>query len=374
MEGEEAVSISSEILHQKIKECEELAIGYVVGHKLSYSMVKEATTKVWKTISEFLNSEDRNLALDHGEMKSIPVWVLIYNVPLHLWKNLALGPIASFVGKPLMMVDCTINKTRLSYARVLVEVSFECQSPSFIPLWIDGKFVMNLPVEYQWKPQKCMVCHSFGHSNNKCYLKKASIGKSHWTSRKRPNLGERIKPLSKEGETGNTGTENREQIKEHSIVDSLTVTEDKEATVPQTKNSGRKKNGPNAYLSPFTLLESEPESGFDDSNDELPDTLNEDSRVGIDVEETGVEKLKLLEDVSHFKPMNREQHIKKVKNFSNLLYEGGKENAVENIFEGLVDRHRSTKSEKEIAKLAWNGVTSNENLGRGKRTPVKKKY
>ncbi|XP_026450912.1 uncharacterized protein LOC113351056 [Papaver somniferum] len=270
MEGEEAVSISSEILHQKIKECEELAIGYVVGHKLSYSMVKEATTKVWKTISEvsitlhssnsfvfkFLNSEDRNLALDHGgfyiygslfvvrpwspliensiaEMKSIPVWVLIYNVPLHLWKNLALGPIASFVGKPLMMVDCTINKTRLSYARVLVEVSFECQSPSFIPLWIDGKFVMNLPVEYQWKPQKCMVCHSFGHSNNKCYLKKASIGKSHWTSRKRPNLGERIKPLSKEGETGNTGTENREQIKEHSIVDSLTVTEDKEATVPQ---------------------------------------------------------------------------------------------------------------------------------------------
>lgn len=52
MEGEEAVSISSEILHQKIKECEELAIGYVVGHKLSYSMVKEATTKVWKTKSE----------------------------------------------------------------------------------------------------------------------------------------------------------------------------------------------------------------------------------------------------------------------------------------------------------------------------------
>lgn len=52
MEGEEAVSISSEILHQKIKECEELAIGYFVGRKHSYSMVKEATTKVWKTKSE----------------------------------------------------------------------------------------------------------------------------------------------------------------------------------------------------------------------------------------------------------------------------------------------------------------------------------
>ncbi|XP_026378121.1 uncharacterized protein LOC113272512 [Papaver somniferum] len=260
----------------------------------------------------------------------------------------------------------------------------------------------------------------------------ASIGKAHWTSKKRPNLGERIKPLSKEEGTGNTGIENREQIKEHSIVDSLIVTEDKEAKVPQqrdertgvgpqsriettnenvrTKNSGRKKNGHNPYLNPFTLLESEPESGFDDSNDEFPDNLNEDSIVGIGVsekpikedeinkdnqvnvedcdqsskeseyetyvEETGVEKLKLLEDVSHFKPMNREQHIKKLKNISNLLgvSQGEKENAMENIFEGIVDRHRSTKSENEIAKLAWNGVTSNENLGRGKRTPVKKKY
>ncbi|XP_026415955.1 uncharacterized protein LOC113311331 isoform X1 [Papaver somniferum] len=254
MEGEEAVSISSEILHQKIKECEELAIGYFVGRKHSYSMAKEATTKVWKTKSEvsitlhssnsfvfkFLNSEDRNLALDHGafyissslfvvrpwspliensiaEMKSIPVWVLIYNVPLHLWNNIGLSPIASFVGKPLMMDDCTINKTRLSYARVLVEISFESQFPGFIPLWIDGKYVMNLPVEYQWKPQKCMVCHSFGHPNNKCYLKKASVGKAHWTSKKRPNLVERFKPLSKEWETGSTDTENREQVKEHFI-------------------------------------------------------------------------------------------------------------------------------------------------------------
>ncbi|XP_026405226.1 uncharacterized protein LOC113300237 [Papaver somniferum] len=218
--------------------------------------------------------------------------------------------------------------------------------------------------EYQWKPQKCMVCHSFGHSNNKCYLKKASTRKAHWNSKKRPNLVERVKTLSKEGETGSR--ENREQVKENS----LSVTEDKEETVlhqredtigvgPQsriettdgnvtgvveqdstsqseevvevrdmigkvisvtvtenvdsvnvlpddsslqifngngtgvgvpemlspksnkewscykrTNNSGRKKNGHNAYLNPFTLLESEPESGFDDSNDELPNNMD----------------------------------------------------------------------------------------------------
>lgn len=73
-----------------------------------------------------------------AEMKSIPVWMLIYKVPLHLWNNLGLGPIASFVGQPLMMDDCTINKTRLSYARVLVEINFDCQFPSAIPLWIDS--------------------------------------------------------------------------------------------------------------------------------------------------------------------------------------------------------------------------------------------
>lgn len=116
-----------------------------------------------------------------------------------------------------------------------------------------------------------------------------------------------------------------------------------------------------------------------DDNSEKPiqeDEINKDNQVNVedcdhsseeleyetDAEETGVEKLKLLEDVSHFKPMNREQHLKKLKNFSNLLgvSQGGEESAVENILEGIVDRHRSTKSEKEIAKLAWNGVTSNE--------------
>lgn len=85
-------------------------------------------------VFKFLNTDDRNLALDYGafyigsnlfvvrpwspliensiaEMKSIPVWILIYNVPLHLWNNLGLSPIASFVGKPLIMDDCTINRT-----------------------------------------------------------------------------------------------------------------------------------------------------------------------------------------------------------------------------------------------------------------------
>ncbi|KAI3936269.1 hypothetical protein MKW92_029597, partial [Papaver armeniacum] len=80
MGDKEGVPISSEILQEEVKACEELVIGYCVGRKLPFSMVKKATDELWKTKSEvsitlhssnsfvfkFMNVDDRNLALDKG--------------------------------------------------------------------------------------------------------------------------------------------------------------------------------------------------------------------------------------------------------------------------------------------------------------------
>lgn len=82
-----------------------------------------------------------------------------------------------------MTDECTKKKNRLRYARVCVEISFDCSFPSLVPLWIDGVHVMDLPVQYKWKPSKCIKCCSFGHNASYCSVKGVKT-KAHWTSKK----------------------------------------------------------------------------------------------------------------------------------------------------------------------------------------------
>lgn len=76
--------------------------------------------------------------------------------------------IASFLGKPLLADDITLKKTRLSFARIFVEIDLDFSFLSSIPSLIDGKFSFDLPVEYQWKPLKCENCKVFGHTIKNC--------------------------------------------------------------------------------------------------------------------------------------------------------------------------------------------------------------
>lgn len=94
-----------------------------------------------------------------------------------------------------MMDECTKNKTRLTYSRVCVEISYGCSFPSLIPLWIDGVHVMDFLVEYQWKPSKCIKCCSFGHKASSCSVK--------GVKKKAHRMHKKNQQLSKSVEMGN---------------------------------------------------------------------------------------------------------------------------------------------------------------------------
>lgn len=55
-------------------------------------------------------------------IRTIPVWVKLPNLPLHLWSASSLGKIGSVVGVPMFTDECTANKLRISFARILIEV------------------------------------------------------------------------------------------------------------------------------------------------------------------------------------------------------------------------------------------------------------
>lgn len=54
--------------------------------------------------------------------KTLPIWIKLPNFHISLWDAKSLGNIGCALGNPLFLDECTANKLRSSYARILVEV------------------------------------------------------------------------------------------------------------------------------------------------------------------------------------------------------------------------------------------------------------
>ncbi|XP_050207530.1 uncharacterized protein LOC126656948 [Mercurialis annua] len=62
------------------------------------------------------------MTMDPNEIRSVPIWIQLPGLPWEFWSTEILSKIGSFCGSPLYCDQCTISKTRLGYARVLVEM------------------------------------------------------------------------------------------------------------------------------------------------------------------------------------------------------------------------------------------------------------
>ena len=98
---------------------------------------------------------------------SVPVWIKLGRIPLELWTDAGLVVVASAIGKPLSVDLATKERCRLSYARICVELNVDSTMPIEITVNLRGEEFI-VPVTYEWKPRKCNLCHSFGHSQSTC--------------------------------------------------------------------------------------------------------------------------------------------------------------------------------------------------------------
>ncbi|KAJ6296835.1 hypothetical protein OIU78_022543 [Salix suchowensis] len=176
-------------------------IGCFTGYRIPYHAVNLIARKVWDSfgleqvftaadgffIFRFKSEEDvleiiekgpwmfggKNIILqkwtphfqfDRSKISHVSVWIRLRGLPLPLWTKEGLSMAASMVGKPQSCDEQTINCKRLDYARLCVELDaslpfirqFEVESPL-------SKEPVKVTVEYEWKPSRCEVCHSFGH-------------------------------------------------------------------------------------------------------------------------------------------------------------------------------------------------------------------
>lgn len=87
---------------------------------------------------------------------------------MELFTNNGISHIASGVGVPLFMDKATQLITRLSFARVYVEVAQDSSLPSSIQVEIEGFRSMEVTVEYPWKSMFCTVCKLARHEDCNC--------------------------------------------------------------------------------------------------------------------------------------------------------------------------------------------------------------
>ena len=111
------------------------------------------------------------IPLDQVCMDSTPVWIQLPGLQPRLWTSSTLSKIASFVGVPLATDRMTAQRTRLDYARILVDVKHDGQFPVEIPIkGPDGTAFVH-KVVYEWKVKKCQGCGLLGHEEYECRRK-----------------------------------------------------------------------------------------------------------------------------------------------------------------------------------------------------------
>ncbi|XP_074315533.1 uncharacterized protein LOC141651732 [Silene latifolia] len=110
-------------------------------------------------------SED--VLLEKSEVKDVPVWVRLHNLPLKFWGK-CLPKIAGLLGAFVRCDAATTDKTRLGFDRVMVDVKFGAPIPESIKFLDEDGCLLKIKVEFEWKPLLCVKCNGIGHESKKC--------------------------------------------------------------------------------------------------------------------------------------------------------------------------------------------------------------
>ena len=82
------------------------------------------------------------------------------------------GHIASTIGIPLHLDPLTENQTKLSFARICIEVGVDCEFLKSVLLDKGNGSYSTIRIENPWAPQCCSECKLFGHNLVNCQAKK----------------------------------------------------------------------------------------------------------------------------------------------------------------------------------------------------------
>ncbi|XP_074278109.1 uncharacterized protein LOC141601711 [Silene latifolia] len=107
------------------------------------------------------------LDLVKHEVQSVPVWVKLHRLPLKFWEK-GIPRISDLLGEFIKCDQATDEKTRIGYARVMIELVFGNPLPDKVKFLDEHGEMVEIEVKYEWRPVVCTVCKGIGHAAAKC--------------------------------------------------------------------------------------------------------------------------------------------------------------------------------------------------------------
>ncbi|XP_013674027.1 uncharacterized protein LOC106378448 [Brassica napus] len=108
---------------------------------------------------------------EEEEITTIPMWIVMKNVPRRMFSWKGLGFVASAVGKPKRLYLDTLLCNSFEEAKVFVEADMTKELPTHHRF--KSKLCVDAEVEftYPWLPDRCTICSKWGHLHAACKSK-----------------------------------------------------------------------------------------------------------------------------------------------------------------------------------------------------------
>ncbi|KAL6551288.1 hypothetical protein OROMI_021776 [Orobanche minor] len=104
----------------------------------------------------------------------VPIWIKIHNLPAQWFDLRSLRTIGRLVGNFVKVDDCTLNRTKMTFARICVTINLEVDLVPKINLSADD-VITEYDIEYEKIPKYCQHCRHIGHDIFACYIKNPSL-------------------------------------------------------------------------------------------------------------------------------------------------------------------------------------------------------
>ncbi|XP_021990883.1 uncharacterized protein LOC110887614 [Helianthus annuus] len=131
-----------------------------------------------RNVPVILNEWSPNVTMEKQDIKTVPVWIKMHDIPLTAFTEDGLSLLASKIGNPKMLDSytatmCAESWGRSSFARALVEIHADKELKKSITVAIpslDGNShaKVEVKIDYDWEPMRCSSCCVFGHNDNSC--------------------------------------------------------------------------------------------------------------------------------------------------------------------------------------------------------------
>lgn len=195
-----SISYSYEEVSTEISLWKHALVGFVLGTKPPFKQMVGFMQRRWKVFGDvevfvlesgvfvfnFSNNEAKQKVLDMGpwsfydkplflklwspdcsyqreNITSIPIWIHLPQLELHLWSFALLSKIASVVRKPLFTDNMTAKRKRLAHAKLCVEVNPSSDFPTSVDIVGPDGSKYSQKIDYEWLPSTCKQCSTFSH-------------------------------------------------------------------------------------------------------------------------------------------------------------------------------------------------------------------